>query len=38
VVAWFWGLVQRRVQTPDLPEEAEQAVYGQLLPGLYLRQ
>jgi Family of unknown function (DUF6399) len=38
VVAWFWGLVERRVQALNLPEEAEQAVYGQLLPGLYWQQ
>jgi hypothetical protein len=38
VVAWFWGLARRRVEALGLPETAEQAVYGQLLPGLYWQQ
>jgi Family of unknown function (DUF6399) len=38
LVAWFWGLARRRVETLGLPEAAEQAVYTSLLPGLYWQQ
>jgi hypothetical protein len=37
-MAWFWGVARILVEELDLPEEAEQAVYRQWLPGLYWRQ
>jgi hypothetical protein len=37
-VGWFWSLARQRVQEVGLSEEAETAVYEQLLPGLYWQQ
>lgn len=37
-VAWFWALARQRVEGLGLSEEAEQAVYRGLLPGLYWEQ
>jgi hypothetical protein len=37
-MAWFWGVSRVLVEELDLPEEAEQAVYEKLLPGLYWQQ
>jgi Family of unknown function (DUF6399) len=37
-LAWFWSRVHRLVEELSLPEAAEQAVYQQLLPGLYWQQ
>jgi hypothetical protein len=38
VVSWFWQMARQRVEGMNLPEEAEQAVYRELLPGLYWQQ
>ena len=37
-MAWFWSRARLRVEALALPAEAEQAVYAQLLPGLYWQQ
>jgi hypothetical protein len=37
-IAWFWSRARRLVEALALPEAAEQAVYQQLLPGLYWQQ
>ena len=37
-VAWFWSVAAGEVEGLDLPEQAEQAVNEQLLPGLYWQQ
>jgi hypothetical protein len=37
-LAWFWATARVKIEGLDLPEEAERAVYEQLLPGLYWRQ
>ena len=37
-LSWFGDVARLQVEELGLPEEAEQAVYGQLLPGLYWRQ
>lgn len=34
-IAWFWSTARLRVEELGLSESAEQAVYQQLLPGLY---
>jgi hypothetical protein len=34
-VAWFWGLVNRRVEELELSEEQERQVRENLLPGHY---
>jgi hypothetical protein len=38
LVGWFWSLARRRVEALTLREEAQRAVYEQLLPGLYWQQ
>src|SRR6202035_1279346 len=35
---WFWDVAQVCVEELDLPEEAGQALYERLLPGLYWQQ
>jgi Family of unknown function (DUF6399) len=35
---WFWAVARVCVEELDLPEQAERAVYEQLLPGLYWQQ
>jgi hypothetical protein len=37
-LAWFWAVARQRVEELSLPEEAEKAVYEQLLAGLYWQQ
>jgi hypothetical protein len=37
-LGWFWAVARAKVAALDLPEEAEQAVYDKVLPGLYWRQ
>jgi hypothetical protein len=37
-LGWFWAVARVCVEELDLPQEAERAVYEQLLPGLYWRQ
>lgn len=37
-IAWFWSRARLLVEELALPEAAEQAVYQQLLPGLYWQQ
>lgn len=37
-MAWFWMVTEILVEELDLPEQAERAVYEQLLPGLYWQQ
>jgi hypothetical protein len=37
-VAWFWTMAASKVEEMDLPEQAEQVVNEQLLPGLYWQQ
>jgi hypothetical protein len=34
-IGWFWSVARRKVEALDLPEEARQVVYEQLLPGWY---
>jgi hypothetical protein len=34
-LVWFWHSVRLLVESLDLPEDQQQVVYGQLLPGLY---
>jgi hypothetical protein len=34
-LVWFWHSVRLLVDSLDLPEDQQQVVYGQLLPGLY---
>lgn len=38
VVSWYWQMARQRIEQMNLPEEAEQAFYGELLPGLYWQQ
>jgi hypothetical protein len=35
---WFWAVARVCVEELDLPQQAERAVYEQLLPGLYWQQ
>ena len=37
-VGWFWTVAATKVEEMDLPEQAEQAVNEELLPGLYWQQ
>jgi hypothetical protein len=37
-LSWFWEVARLRVEELGLPEQAERAAYGLLLPGLYWQQ
>jgi hypothetical protein len=38
VLGWFWSAVRQRIETLDLPDEAERLLEEKLLPGLYWEQ